>query len=83
MIVNNLRMSFTERVQRCIKDDEWWEEYLFQKSSQKKDFSDVSFEDYIEGMVWQGEDLDEDERELWDKNPYFWKEEPLEGCALF
>ncbi len=83
MNVNNLRMSFPERVQRCIKDDDWWDEYKTQKSWQKKDFSDLSFEDYIEGMVWQGADLDEDEQELWQKNPVYWKEEPLEGCALF
>ena len=76
-------MSFQERVQRCLEDEEWWESFDDEAYSNPKDFLGVSFEDYIEGVVWEGLDLDEDERELWQKNPVYWKEEPLEGCALF
>ena len=83
MIVNNLRMSFAERVQRCLEDEEWWESFSDDAYANPKDFWGVSFEDYIEGVVWEGLDLDEEEQKLWEKNPYYWKEEPLEGCALF
>ena len=83
MIVNNLRMSFTERVQRCLEDEEWWESFSDDAYANPKDFLGVSFEDYIEGVVWEGLDLDEEEQKLWEKNHYYWKEEPLEGCALF